>query len=185
MRVEILLFDGFDELDVLGPFEALSGEGATVRLVALDGPRTVRSARGIDVGADAPGDCDGIVVPGGGWLTRSQQGAWGEHERGVSPAFIRDFAAGGGWVASVCTGAFLLGAAGLLAGRDATTNTHALAELERYAGRVLDERIVDDGPVITAQGPSSGIDLGLHLVERFLGAEAAASRADAMDYRRP
>lgn len=185
MRVDILLFDGFDELDVFGPFEALSGDGAEVRLVALDGPRTVRSGRGIDVGAEAPADPDGLVVPGGGWLTRSEQGARAEFDRGVIPAYIRDFAAGGGWVASVCTGAFLLGAAGLLEGRDATTNTHALAHLRSFAGRVLDERVVDAGPVITSQGPSSGIDLGLHLVERFLGPEAAAARADGMDYTRP
>jgi transcriptional regulator GlxA family with amidase domain len=184
MRVEILMFDGVDELDVFGPFEALSGPLVTVRLVALDGPRTVTSSRGVQVGAEAPGEPDGIVVPGGGWLDGAERGTRAEVERGTIPAYLRSFAAGGGWVASVCTGAFLLGAAGLLAGREATTNTKALAALAGSAGRVVDGRVVDAGSVVTAQGPSAGIDLGLHLVERFLGSAAAEAHADGMDLTR-
>lgn len=184
MRVEILLFDGFDELDVFGPFEALRGPDVAVRLVVLDGPRTVVSGHGVEVAAAAPGQPDGIVVAGGGWLDRAPSGARAEVERGAIPEHLRAFAAGGGWVASVCTGAFLLGAAGLLAGREATTNTRALVELEGIAGRVVPERVVDAGPVITAQGPSAGLDLGLHLVERFLGSAAAEAHASSMDYTR-
>jgi putative intracellular protease/amidase len=184
MRVEILLFDGFDELDVFGPYEALRGRDVEVRLAVLDGPRRVVSGHGVEVGAEAPGTADGVVVPGGGWLDRAEQGARAEVDRGAIPEHLRAFAAAGGWVASVCTGAFLLGAAGLLEGRDATTNTRALVELEGYAGRVVPQRVVDAGPVITAQGPSAGLDLGLHLVERFLGSAAADAHASAMDYTR-
>jgi putative intracellular protease/amidase len=184
MQIEILVFDGFDELDVFGPLEALSGPGVEVRLVALDGPRRVVSDRGIEVGVGAPQAPDGIVVPGGGYLDRADRGAWGESQREGIPEHLRRFAADGGWVASVCTGAFLLGAAGLLAGREATTNTHAVAELAAVAGRVVPVRVVDAGPVVTSQGPSAGIDLGLHLVERFLGSAAADAHADAMDYVR-
>ena len=184
MRVEILLFDGFDELDVFGPLEALSGTDVEVRLVALDGPTTITSERGIPVGVDAVGEPDGLVVPGGGWLTRSERGAWAEGRRGAIPSHVRAFADSGRWVASVCTGAFLLGLAGLLEGREATTNSHAREELAEYAGAVRHERIVDAGQVITSEGPSSGIDLGLHLVERFLGSAAAETHADAMDHVR-
>jgi putative intracellular protease/amidase len=184
MRIEILMFDGFDELDVFGPLEALSAPDVEVRLVALDGLRHVVSERGIEVGVGAPGEADGLVVPGGGYLDRSDRGAWGETQREAIPQHLRRFAADGGWVASVCTGAFLLGAAGLLEGREVTTNTHALAELAEVAGRVVPARVVDAGQVITSQGPSAGIDLGLHLLERFFGSAVADARADGMDYLR-
>src|SRR5918997_1507374 len=88
MHTEILLFDGFDELDVFGPFEVLASVGA--RLVTLDGAREVRSDRGIVVRAqaalsDAP---DVLVVPGGGWLDRAPQGAYAEVQRGVLPSAV-------------------------------------------------------------------------------------------------
>ena len=185
VRIEILLFDGFDELDVFGPFEALDSPGFDVALVTLDSPRQVRSQRGVRI--DVPevlGRPDGVVVPGGGWLNRAEQGSWAEVQRGAMPAALREQAAAGAWLASVCTGAFLLGTAGLLQGRDATTNRNARVELEPYAGRVLDERVVDDGDRITAAGLTAGIDLGLHLVERFAGTAAADARAEGLEYDR-
>lgn len=84
--------------------------------------------------------------------------------------------------ASVCTGSLLLGAAGFLQGRKATTHPNAYGELARYCDEVVEQRIVDDGNLITARGVSSSIDLGLHLVERLAGAQVREEIARQMDY---
>ena len=84
--------------------------------------------------------------------------------------------------ASVCTGSLLLGAAGFLKGRRATTHPKAYGELSRYCGMVSDQRVVDDGDVVTARGVSSSIDLGLHLVERLAGKQVCIEIARQMDY---
>ena len=84
--------------------------------------------------------------------------------------------------ASVCSGSLLLGAAGFLEGKRATTHPHAFGELERYCAEVVDERIVDDGGVVTARGVTSAIDLGLYLVERLAGVDVRSEIARQMDY---
>lgn len=83
---------------------------------------------------------------------------------------------------SVCTGALLMGAAGFLQGRRATTHPGAYQELEPYCGEVVRERVVDEGDLITAGGVSSALDLGLHLVQRLAGADARDRIAAQMDY---
>ena len=83
---------------------------------------------------------------------------------------------------SVCTGALLMGAAGFLAGKRATTHPNAFGELAPYCKTVVDQRVVDEGEVITGRGVSSSIDLGLHLVDRLAGREARNSIAKQMDY---
>jgi cyclohexyl-isocyanide hydratase len=83
---------------------------------------------------------------------------------------------------SVCTGALLLGAAGFLRGKRATTHPSALKELEPYCAKVLTDRIVDEGDVVTGSGVATSLDLGLHIVERFAGAEARARIAKQMCY---
>ncbi|HSC93335.1 MAG TPA: DJ-1/PfpI family protein, partial [Burkholderiales bacterium] len=83
---------------------------------------------------------------------------------------------------SVCTGALLLGAAGFLQGRRATTHPSAYKELEPYCGMVVRERVVDEGDVMTARGVSSALDMGLHLVQRLAGADARDRIAAQMDY---
>jgi transcriptional regulator GlxA family with amidase domain len=76
----------------------------------------------------------------------------------------------------------LLGSAGFLQGRRATTHPTAYKELERYCGMVVRERVVDEGDIITARGVSSAIDMGLHLVQRLAGADARDRIAAQMDY---
>ncbi|MBC3763521.1 DJ-1/PfpI family protein [Quadrisphaera oryzae] len=194
MRIEIVVFDGFDELDVFGPLEPLAnvaGQGAdlSVQLVGAHGPGTVLAQHGtrivvehgLGAGAEVP---DAVVVPGGGWLNRAPQGAWAQAQDGALPARLAELAPGLRWVASVCTGAFLLSAAGLLTGRPATTNRSAKAELAAAGARVLDHRVVDDGDVVTAGGLSAGIDLGLHLVEREAGAALADRVTAALEHQR-
>ena len=84
--------------------------------------------------------------------------------------------------ASVCTGSLLLGAAGFLKDRRATTHPSAYQDLAPFCASVAHERIVDDGAVVTAGGVTAGIDLGLYLVARFAGADASARIARQMDY---
>ena len=83
---------------------------------------------------------------------------------------------------SVCTGALLLGAAGFLRGKRATTHPSALKDLEPYCEKALTDRIVDEGDVVTGSGVSTSIDLGLHMVERIAGPEARARAAKQMCY---
>jgi len=83
---------------------------------------------------------------------------------------------------SVCTGALLLGAAGFLRGKRATTHPNALKDLEPYCDKVLTDRIVDEGNVITGSGVSTSLDLGLHVVQRLAGAEARDRIAGQMCY---
>jgi len=83
---------------------------------------------------------------------------------------------------SVCTGALLLGAAGFLRGRRATTHPQALKELEPYCNTVVDDRIVDEGDVITGSGVATSLDLGLHVVQKLAGADARTRIANQMCY---
>jgi len=84
---------------------------------------------------------------------------------------------------SVCTGSLLLGAAGYLAGKRATTHPTAYADLQRYCSSVVDQRVVDEGEVITARGVTSSIDLGLYLCEKFAGHEVKERIRRQMDYQ--
>ncbi|MBD1893674.1 DJ-1/PfpI family protein [Coleofasciculus sp. FACHB-129] len=84
---------------------------------------------------------------------------------------------------SVCTGSLLLGAAGFLEGKTATTHPNAFQDLQKYCKSVLDKRIVDEGDVITARGVTSAIDLGLYLCEKFVGYEIKEKIRQQMDYQ--
>jgi transcriptional regulator GlxA family with amidase domain len=192
MNVQIVLFDGFDELDAIAPHEVwhmaweLKPE-LEVQLVTLDGAKEITAANGLRVraegklGAERP---DIIVVPGGGWIARSPAGAWAEAQRGVLPAQIAKLHADGVVAASVCTGAMLLASAGLLKNRPATTHHGALEELGAAGARVIRARVVDDGDVVTAGGITSGLDLSLWLVERFLGSQTAQTLEERLEYER-
>lgn len=83
---------------------------------------------------------------------------------------------------SVCTGALLLGAAGFLKNKRATTHPGALGELKGFCSEVVQTRIMDEGDVITGGGVTAGIDVGLHMVERVAGPEAREKIAKQMDY---
>jgi transcriptional regulator GlxA family with amidase domain len=186
MTIEILLFDGFDDLDAFGPFEVLSEAGLDTRFVTIEPKERVRSAHGATVVPDGVlGDPDLLLVPGGGWHDRTGPGAWSEARRGAIPKAIADRHAAGRRVGSVCTGAMLLAEAGILRGRPAITHHTAIEDLRGFGCDVRDgERVVDDGDIITAAGVTSGIDLALHLLEQELGAEAAAAGAREIEWDR-
>ena len=193
MNAEILLFDGFDELDAMGPWEVLGGlaqlrEDVTARLVTLEGAREVRADHGAVIQAhgalsERP---DVVIVPGGGWFDRTPDGAWAQAQRGHVPEALAARHAAGTTVASVCTGALLLARAGILDGRRATTNPGALDDLRAHGTiEVIDARVVDDGDILTAGAPVCGIDLALHLLERYGGPELAEAGARELGYERP
>ncbi|MET8040362.1 DJ-1/PfpI family protein [Micromonospora sp. NPDC005215] len=186
MRIEIVVFDGFDELDVFGPFEVLAIAGFAVELVTVERPGPVVSMRGVHLQVPAVlGRPDGVVVPGGGWLNRAAAGAWAEAQRGVLPARLAALAPSTRWMASVCTGSLLLAAAGLLGQRRATTNRNAYEELRSYGVDVVDERVVDDGDRITAGALAAGLDLALWITERERDAATADRVAATIEYARP
>lgn len=164
MTIEILLFDGFDDLDAFGPFEVLRQAGRDVRYVTAEPAERVTSAHGTTVIPHGVlGDPDLVIVPGGGWSERDGgPGAYLEAQRGVIGARLRERE---GRIASVCTGAMLLAAAGLLTGRHAITHHSAIEEL-RAAGAAVVEGAgyVDDGDIVTAAGVTSGIDMALYLL---------------------
>ena len=191
MQIDILLFDGFDDLDALGPNELLrhaarAGAPFEVALTTLDGADRVHTGIGTTLVPDrALGERpDLVLVPGGGLLDGSPTGVLAELERGAIPEALARLHGEGVAVASVCTGALLLAAAGLLAGRPATTNRLALERLRETGAEVIDERVVDDGDVLTSQGVTAGMDLALWLVERERGREFADALAGAVEYER-
>ncbi|MFC7173702.1 DJ-1/PfpI family protein [Haloplanus litoreus] len=191
--IAILLYDGFDELDGIGPFETFemaadAGAPFDVSLVTLDDRERITAAHGLRLEpddilpvADPP---DLVVVPGGGWNDRRSQGAWAEAERGTIPDALARVHGAGTTLASVCTGGMLLARAGILDGRPAVTHGGALDDLRATDAEVVDARVVDDGDVVTAGGITSGLDLALHLIERFVDAETAAEVAAGMEYDR-
>src|SRR3954453_15089033 len=88
-------------------------------------------------------------------------------------SWVRTQHAGTTWTTSVCTGALILGAAGILDGRQATTHWRAQSNVARFGAEHLDQRYVEDGRVITSAGVSAGIEMALALVERLAGTDLA------------
>lgn len=194
-RIDVLLYDGFDELDAVGPFEtfqnaASAGADCEVDLVTTAPRERVTASHGLDVGvdgtltdpesADAP---DLLVVPGGGW-SAGAGGVRREYDAGDLPPRIAAHHDAGATIASVCTGAMLLERAGVLDDGPAITHQSAVEDLRAAGVEVPDARIVDTGRVVTAGGVTSGIDLALYLVERAFGAEVADSVATTLEYER-
>lgn len=192
MRAAILIFDGVDDLDVFGPFEVLSnasrgGADIDVRLVTLKPAQEIHTSHGAQLRPHGTLDEFGpelLIVPGGGWNDRSEQGAWAEAQRGELPDAIRRYHQRGAVVASVCTGAGILAAAGILDGRPVSTHHAARQDLRERRVEVIDARVVDDGDLLSAGGVTSGIDLALWLVERNWGKPLADGIAREMEYER-
>ncbi len=192
MNVQIVIFNGFDELDAIGPHEIWHmakdlKPDVEIQLVTADGSKEITASNGLRVqveGQLAATRPDILVVPGGGWMGRSPAGAWAEAQRGALPAKIAQLHREGVIMASVCTGAMLLSAAGLLKNRPATTNRGALDELAAAGAQVVRARVVDDDDIITAGGITSGLDLSLWMVERFLSPKIAHTLEERLEYER-
>jgi transcriptional regulator GlxA family with amidase domain len=183
--VRVLVFPGVRLLDVTGPIEVFTsandfGGRYRLQVVSQDGLDVITSA-GTRLGADVSvddvgGPCDVLVIPGGpGWERLVKDDAVLD--------VVRRLSKGARCTASVCTGAFLLAAAGLLDGRRATTHWRDSQRLALRFPAVqveLDAIFVRDGQMMTSAGVSAGIDLSLAIVEKHYGARVARAVAKDM-----
>lgn len=170
LRIGSLLFDGIDQIDLTGPFEVLSRlPGAEHRLYGLD-MATIRDVMGLRLFPDAVLEeapaLEVLHVPGG-----PGQEALMDDPRVME--WLRSRAGSAAKVLSVCTGALLLGGAGLLRGRRATTHWASHHLLGFYGAVPVDARVVTDGDFVFAAGVTAGIDGALRLAAELAGVEAA------------
>ena len=193
MHFQILIFDGFDELDAIAPYEILHmagtlKTGAVVELVVADDAKEIVAAHGLRLSPAGRLNLgrppDVLIVPGGGWIGKAPKGARAEAARGVIPAAIKSLHQSGTIVAGVCTGGMLLAASGILSGRPAVTHHGAIQDLRAAGAEVVHARVVDSGDIITAGGVTSGLDLALWLVERFYGSKIAHEIEAEIEYER-
>jgi len=180
MDIAILLFERLTALDAIGPYEVLQRlPGAEVRFVGAErGPvRTEQGMLGVvaDYTREEVTSADILVVPGG-IGTRPLV-----HDE-PTLEWIRAIDQGSEWTTSVCTGSLLLAAAGLLAGKEATTHWRALDMLSAFGATPVSRRVVEQGKIITAAGVSSGIDMALTLAAHIAGDEIAQAIQLGIEY---
>lgn len=188
MKIQALVFDGFDEMDVFGTLEALSMGGFRIAFKSLHEQQIVTAAYGTRIEVDGKYSLDEqpdvLLVPGGGWITRAARGAWAEAQDGRILQVLRESHQAGVILAAVCTGSLLLAQAGLLKDRPATTNHGAISELIESGARYIKARVVDGGQIVTAGGITSSIDLGIWLIERFKSQAEAISVSERLEFER-
>ncbi|MFF5426702.1 MULTISPECIES: DJ-1/PfpI family protein [unclassified Streptomyces] len=188
LRVHTVLYDGVEEQDFAGHIEVfgiVGEERLAQSFVTVGGSRRVTTSAGMEIlcrDAWSPRSADVIIVPGGGYGEGS--GLQREITRGTLPRALASARRDGLVMAAVCSGTMLLSAAGLTTGRRCTTHHIALADLRAQGGRVVAGRVVDDGDLVTCGGVTSGIDLGIWLVERFLGPDTALFAEEVLEYER-
>lgn len=189
----IIVYDGAEALDFAGPFEVMSvvrhdeaplvTDPCAVRiLLVAETAAPVTAMGGMKLIPDSDfASCpplDVLIIPGG-------PGERKEHDNPAMLDFIRTRSREAKITASVCTGAFLLGKAGLLDGRRATTHFMSIGRMREMfpAVEVVENaRYVDEGEIITSAGISAGIDMTLHILKRLLGEDAARTAARVMEY---
>lgn len=181
MQIAIALYPEFTSLDALGPYQVLQHVPDTETLFVAERAGELRDDYGalrltIDHTFSDVGAPDVIVVPGG-TITRSLATPDEPIVR-----WIRSVHPTTTWTTSVCTGSLLLGAAGLLAGLDATTHWCSYDELASFGAKPTGDRVVRRGKIITAAGVSSGIDMGLTLAGEIAGPEVAQAIQLAIEY---
>jgi cyclohexyl-isocyanide hydratase len=179
LRIGALVFDGVDQIDLTGPFEVFARLSDSSYRCYGKTTAPVRDVHGLvlhpDADLDAAGELDVLHVPGGrgqeqlmddaevlGWITRHAERAR--------------------CVFSVCTGALLLGAAGLLRGRRATTHWASVPLLPLFGATVVEQRVVVDGRFVFAGGVTAGIDGALRVAATLRGSEEAQRIQLAMQY---
>ncbi|MDK2743433.1 MAG: DJ-1/PfpI family protein [Nitrospira sp. BO4] len=183
MKTAFIIFDRMTMLDFIGVYDPLTRLKSMGLMPEFTWDICAMSEDVVDdknlriepsvVGRPLSG-YDLLVVPGGlGSRELRHDRAFVEWIRTSEPVKLK---------ASVCTGSLLLGAAGFLKDKRATTHPKAFTELREYCAQVVNDRVVDEGNVVTARGVTSGIDLGLYLVERFAGVEVRTRITTQMDY---
>ncbi len=180
MEIALLLYDGLAPLDAIGPYEVLRNvPGWEVRTVAkrAGGLRDEGGSLGLlaDHALSEVTAPDLVLVPGGAGnrplLEDEELLGW-----------LREVDGSTRWTTSVCTGSLLLGAAGLLQGKRATTNWLVLDALRDYGAEPVGGRFVEDGKLLTAAGVTAGIDMALHLVAHEAGPEVAQAVQLGIEY---
>lgn len=179
MEIAVLIFDNVNALDVAGPCEILSKiPGTAIKYISkVTGPKLT------DIGVKFTADYtveqikepEILLVPGGSGIESfahdSEVLTWISQKHKTSK-----------WTASVCTGAVLLGMAGILDGLNATTHWMRLESLKDFGARPQKKRVVIDGKVITSAGVSAGIDMALYLTELISGETTAKAIQLALEY---
>jgi transcriptional regulator GlxA family with amidase domain len=202
VHAQIVLFDGFDPLDVVAPFEVLAagsdavGGELAVELSSAEGPRAVVSGtRGLVLNATAqldPSKPGYVIVPGASGPVDGDPdevdtipvllARFGETE--AVPLIREAMANPDVTVATVCGGSLALAMAGLIEGRNAVTHVLGLDVLDATGVTVVRARVVDDGDLVTAGGVTSGLDLALHLLDRTYGPRVALAVEELFSYER-
>ena len=180
MQIAYLLYDRFTALDIIGPHDVLNSVPGNESIFVAEERGPVRNESDTlslvaDASLDEVRSPDIVVVPGG-----FGNRALLEHE--PLHDWIRTAHENTAWTTSVCTGALLLAAAGLLEGVPATTHWLARDLLAELGAEVVPERVVQHGKIVTAAGVSSGIDMALRLVQQINGDEVAKAVQLGIEY---
>jgi len=180
MQIAYLLYDRFTALDITGPHDVFNSVPGNESVFVAEHAGPVRNESDtLSLVADASlaevTSPDIVVVPGG-FGNRMLL----EHE--PLHAWIRDVHETSTWTTSVCTGALLLAAAGLLDDAPATTHWLARDRLAELGAKPVPDRVVEHGKIVTAAGVSSGIDMALHLVQTINGPEVAQAVQLGIEY---
>jgi transcriptional regulator GlxA family with amidase domain len=187
VKIQVLIFDGFEVTDALAPFDVLkiasrvgapfdvslvTMEGAAEEVTALDGVKVKRTAT-FDPTADL------LIVPGAPALWRNNV-----MPAGLAATLQAWTASRGKTLVTVCTGAVFAARAGVITGRNANTHKAAVEVVRQLGVNVIGARVVDDGNLISSAGVTSGIDLALYLVERHAGSQVAFATEQIVEYER-
>jgi len=179
MKFAFLLYEGMTAMDLVGPHEILSRlPGAESYRVGLN-KGSVRTDSGIELLVDSTlsemTEADILLIPGAG--TATTLGAFPEILEWVRLIHQKSV-----WTTSVCTGSLILGAAGVLKGKRATSHWAAIERLEKWGAVPVKERVVEDGKILTAAGVSAGIDMALTLASKLCSDQVAQAMQLAIEY---
>jgi len=179
MKIGILLFDNLTALDAVGPYDVLARiPNAQICFVGLE-KKEYKDSYGLRIVSDYSIDeiqmLDILLIPGGfgidNLFSNLQLINWIRHIDITSK-----------WTVSVCSGSLLLAEAGLLDGKNCTTHWRRKEQLKKYNVKILNDRYVHDGKIITSAGVSAGIDMALYLVGQIVGEQAAKMIQLAIEY---
>ncbi|MDD1693877.1 MAG: DJ-1/PfpI family protein [Methanoregula sp.] len=184
MKIAFVIYNNLTLLDFAGAYDPITRlkTMGLVRNLSYDvcaKTERIRSSEGVELIAGRVGNdlssYDYVIIPGGDGIKDLMK----------DPEFLRwiSVASDTTTVTAVCGGSLLLGAAGMLRNRKATTHPQLMGFLEHFAGEVSHDRIVDEGCIITAGGVTAAIDLGLYLCEKIAGKDAREKIQEQMDYR--
>ena len=179
MKIAILLFDHFAALDVAGPYEVLSKIPNSKICFVAETARAYKDSKGLQILADTPLGTlqtpDIVVIPGGFGIDALLSNS-------VVIEWLRKAHVHSKWTVSVCSGALLLGSAGLLKDCKATTHWNRKEQLAAYCSDISDDRYVVDGKIVTSAGVSAGIDMALYLLSLVVNETYAKVIQLGMEY---